>query len=75
MLYINADALRNLSKKTNNLALNQQTLWELISLFQLNKITFLDLSLEIVFAACIQNTLKSYPLTLIMKTAPSYTHI
>ena len=31
--------------KTKNLALNQQTLWESISLFQLNKITFLDLSL------------------------------
>ena len=31
--------------KTKNLALNQQTLWESISLFQLNRITFLDLSL------------------------------
>ena len=31
--------------KTKNLALNQQTLWESISLFRLNKITFLDLSL------------------------------
>ena len=31
--------------KTKNLALNQRTLWESTSLFQLNKITFLDLSL------------------------------
>ena len=31
--------------KTKNLALNQQTLWESISLFQFHKITFLDLSL------------------------------
>ena len=31
--------------KTKNKALNQQTLWESISLFQLSKITFLDLSL------------------------------
>ena len=31
--------------KPENLALNQQTLWESISLFQLHKITFLDLSL------------------------------
>ena len=31
--------------KTKNLALNQQALWKSISLFQLNKITFLDLSL------------------------------
>ena len=32
--------------KTKNFASNQQTLlWESISLFQLNKITFLDLSL------------------------------
>ena len=31
--------------KTNDLALNQPTLWESISLIQLNKITFLDLSL------------------------------
>ena len=31
--------------RTKNLALNQQTLWESISLFQPDKITFLDLSL------------------------------
>ena len=31
--------------KTKNLALNQQALRESISLFQLHKITFLDLSL------------------------------
>ena len=31
--------------KTKNLALNQQTLLESVPLFQLNKITFLDLSL------------------------------
>ena len=31
--------------KTKNLALDQQTLLESISLFQLDKITFLDLSL------------------------------
>ena len=30
--------------ETKNLALNQQTLWEPISLFKLNKITFHDLS-------------------------------
>ena len=31
--------------KTKNLALDQQALWESISLLQLNQITFLDLSL------------------------------
>ena len=31
--------------KTEILALNQQTLWESTTLFQLHKITFLDLSL------------------------------
>ena len=35
----------SLSDKTKNVALNQQALWESNSLFQLNKITFPDLSL------------------------------
>ena len=34
--------------KTKNLALNQPALWESISLFQLNKITFPDLSLTLL---------------------------
>ena len=48
--------------KTKNLALNQQTLWESISLFQLNKITFLDFSLQ---------TLDSYMLIIEQLSVPA----
>ena len=41
--------------KTKNLALNQQTLWESISLFQLNKISFPDLSLRIMWLLFVNN--------------------